>query len=267
MDVIIKYYNENPALLTYTLVILGVCIVLGIATVFAYKSIRRRRNDRMAQKQAFDAFHTVPEEEEEKTRNALQEQQAEEETTENAASTEEKPERQPQAQEKENKPARDELKSEAAIEKAPAKDKSEPEEKEAPPAREELKSEAAPEEEDKPKNTRYNGKWIIENEDGKFYAVLVASNGEVLLKTETYSALSGIKSGIETINKNIAKNNFALSTDKNGKYFFKLYSSSTRLLCISSVYGNRSMCERAVESVKRFSKTATIVKRSEIEKK
>ncbi len=113
---------------------------------------------------------------------------------------------------------------------------------------------------------RYSGKWIIYETDGAYTANLVASNGEVLLRSESYTALSGIKSGIETINKNIAKDNFAISIDKNGKYFFKLYSSSTRLLCISEVYGSKTLCENAIKSVKRFSETAVVVRHSEVEK-
>lgn len=106
--------------------------------------------------------------------------------------------------------------------------------------------------------TKYSGKWLIYKDNGKYAANLVASNGEVLLRTEPYTALSGIKSGIETIKNNIAKDNFAISVDKNGNYFFKLYSSSTRLLCVSEGYSNKSVLESAIESVKRFSKTAVI---------
>lgn len=106
--------------------------------------------------------------------------------------------------------------------------------------------------------TKYTGKWLIYTENGKYAANLVASNGEVLLRSESYTALSGIKSGIETIKNNIAKNNFAISVDKNGNFFFKLYSSSTRLLCISEGYSTKAVCESAIESVKRFSKTAVL---------
>lgn len=107
-------------------------------------------------------------------------------------------------------------------------------------------------------SVKYSGKWLIFKEDGKFAANLVASNGEVLLRSETYTALSGVKSGIETLKNNIFKNNFAISVDKNGNYFFKLYSSSTRLLCISEGYSSKAVCENAIESVKRFAKTAVI---------
>lgn len=108
------------------------------------------------------------------------------------------------------------------------------------------------------KPVKYSGKWLIYVDNGRYGANLVASNGEVLLRTETYTALSGIKSGIETIKNNVAKNNFAISLDKNGNYFFKLYSSSTRLLCISEGYSTKAVCESAIESVKRFAKTAVI---------
>lgn len=124
---------------------------------------------------------------------------------------------------------------------------------------------AKPQQENQP--IKYAGKWLIYKEDGKYAANLVASNGEVLLRSETYTALSGVKSGIETIKNNVAKNNFAISLDKNGNFFFKLYSSSTRLLCVSEGYSTKSVCESAIESVKRFSKTAVLeVKKEETDK-
>lgn len=108
------------------------------------------------------------------------------------------------------------------------------------------------------KPVKYSGKWLIYVENDRYAANLVASNGEVLLRSESYSALSGVKSGIETIKNNVAKNNFAISVDKNDNFFFKLYSSSTRLLCISEGYSTKTACESAIESVKRFAKTAVI---------
>lgn len=114
------------------------------------------------------------------------------------------------------------------------------------------------------KPVKYSGKWLIYVENDRYAANLVASNGEVLLRSESYSALSGVKSGIETIKNNVAKNNFAISVDKNDNFFFKLYSSSTRLLCISEGYSTKTACESAIESVKRFAKTAVIeVKKEE----
>lgn len=113
--------------------------------------------------------------------------------------------------------------------------------------------------EDKQTNEKYAGKWLICEEDTRFFAKLVASNGEIMLRTETYSSLSGVKSGIITVKNNVDANNYAISVDKNGKFFFKIFSTAKRLLCIGETYTTREQCEKAFASVKRFSKTAKIV--------
>ena len=105
----------------------------------------------------------------------------------------------------------------------------------------------------------YTGKWKIKQENSKFIAELQASNGGVLLRTETYASLTGVKGGIETIKKNIDDGNFAISSDKNGRYRFKLYSKLNRLICISEDYSSRAKCDKGIESVKRFAKTAYVI--------
>ena len=106
---------------------------------------------------------------------------------------------------------------------------------------------------------KYSGKWIINTFDGRFFADLKASNGEIMLRTESYSSLSGIKSGIDTLKKNIDMENYAISLDKNGNFVFKIFSTAKRLLCVGEGYSTREQCEKAFASVKRFSKTAVIV--------
>ena len=111
----------------------------------------------------------------------------------------------------------------------------------------------------KPVKKTYLGKWKIKNDGTKFYAELTASNGGLLLRTEQYTTLSGVKNGIETIKKNIENGNFAISVDKYGHYRFKLFSSSNRLICVSEDYSSRTKCENGIESVKRFAQSANIV--------
>lgn len=106
---------------------------------------------------------------------------------------------------------------------------------------------------------RYAGKWVIVTEDdGRLYAYLKASNGEKMLATEGYSSLSGIKSGIDTLKKNIQKDNYAINLDKNGNFVFKIFSGANRLLCVGEGYSTREQCEKAFSSVKRFAATAVI---------
>ena len=92
-----------------------------------------------------------------------------------------------------------------------------------------------------------------------FFAELTASNGGVLLRTEFYTTLSGVKNGIETIKKNVEFGNFKISTDKYGHFQFKLYSSVNRVICVSEDYSSKIKCENAIESVKRFASTANLV--------
>ena len=113
-------------------------------------------------------------------------------------------------------------------------------------------------EEEKTEIIKYAGKWIIYEEDGRYFADLKASNGELMLRTESYSSLSGIKSGIETLKKNIELENYAVNLDKNGNFVFKIFSTAKRLLCVGEGYSTREQCEKAFSSVKRFSKTAKI---------
>lgn len=105
----------------------------------------------------------------------------------------------------------------------------------------------------------YSGKWKIVREADGFYAVLIASNGGTLLQTELYRSLSSVKSGIETIKKNIDGGNFAISVDKYGHYRFKLFNRTNRLICVSEDYSSKSKCESGIESVKRFAKTETVI--------
>jgi uncharacterized protein YegP (UPF0339 family) len=71
--------------------------------------------------------------------------------------------------------------------------------------------------------------------------------------------MSGVKSGIETIKKNVESGNFAISIDKYDHYHFKLFSKSNKLICVSEDYSSKAKCESGIASVKRFATDATII--------
>ena len=81
----------------------------------------------------------------------------------------------------------------------------------------------------------------------------------MLLKTERYKSLSGVKNGIETIKRNVSGGNFAISIDKYGHYRFKLFNSTNRLICVSEDYSSKAKCENGIESVKRFALSASVI--------
>ncbi|MBO5889528.1 MAG: DUF1508 domain-containing protein [Clostridia bacterium] len=110
------------------------------------------------------------------------------------------------------------------------------------------------------KTTReYTGKWKIKKLENKYFAELTASNGGTLLKTESYTTLTGLKNGIETLKKNIEAGNIAISLDKYSHYHYKIFTSTNRLLCVSEDYSSKAKCENGISSVKRFSKSSTII--------
>lgn len=182
-------------------------------------------------------------------------------------------------------PVKEEVKEETAEEKpapapvpAPAPKKAA---KKATPKTEEKKEEAVAlydemkdaEEEDEAfydeneteKLAKYTGKWTIchiltedNSEDDMYFFELHASNGEKLLSSEEYTSYAGALRGIETHKANILKGNFRITLSKKGDYIFKLLSGKNMLLCMGENYSTRARCESAINSTKRFARTAVL---------
>ena len=112
---------------------------------------------------------------------------------------------------------------------------------------------------------RYRGKWVvcrIITEDNAseetYFFELHASNGEKLLSSEEYTTYNGAIRGIETHKNNILRGNFRITLSKKGDYIFKLLNGKNMLLCLGEHYATRARCEAAIESTKRFAKTAFV---------
>ena len=122
------------------------------------------------------------------------------------------------------------------------------------------------EEDETDKQAKYTGKWIVcrvvtddeKDEEEMYFFELHASNGEKLLSSEEYTSYNGALRGIETHRANILKNNFRITVSKKGDYIFKLLSGKNQLLCMGEHYATRARCESAIESAKRFAKTAIL---------
>ncbi len=112
---------------------------------------------------------------------------------------------------------------------------------------------------------RYNGKWQIcrvltddNAAEEMYFFELHASNGEKLLSSEEYTSYNGALRGIQTHKTNILRGNFKITLSKKGDYIFKLMSGKNMLLCMGENYPTKARCESAIESAKRFAKTAVI---------
>jgi len=115
-----------------------------------------------------------------------------------------------------------------------------------------------PKKEEKPAK-KLLGKWIVEiKSDNEYVSCLLASNGEIMLGSETYSTEEGARNGIETIIKGVETGKFVIYQDKNKNYYYKLKSAGNRLLCVGEIYKSEDQCLKAVESVKRIAKDSPV---------
>lgn len=104
------------------------------------------------------------------------------------------------------------------------------------------------------------GKWVIyEEERGGFGFKLLASNGEVMLKSSSpYASPTSAKSGIKTYQDNIAANRLSIVETKSGSFFVQINNGSNRLLATSADYKTRSSCESAADSIRRWAASTVI---------
>lgn len=105
----------------------------------------------------------------------------------------------------------------------------------------------------------YTGKWKIELVDDMYIANLYASNGELLLVSESYTTELSAKNAMENIKKNALASNFVIDKDKTDRYYYKLRNSQKTILCVGETYDSIDSCISAIESVRKFCNSAKLV--------
>jgi len=109
-------------------------------------------------------------------------------------------------------------------------------------------------------NQNANGKYQLVKEDEKSYFIkLVASNGQVLLVSQSYASKQSAINGLEAIQNAISNQNFTISKDKQNRYQFNLYSNNKQLLVSGETYPVKQSCLSAIQSVLRFAEKAKFV--------
>ena len=127
------------------------------------------------------------------------------------------------------------------------------------PIIEQEKTENKIEESSKKEPKTKSGRWVIEKKgEGEYISTLLASNGELMLTSETYASEEGARNGVSTIINAVDSGKFIVYQDKNKNYYCKLKTASNRLLCVSEIYDNEGRCLMAIESIKRFAKESPI---------
>lgn len=97
------------------------------------------------------------------------------------------------------------------------------------------------------------GKFTLKKgSSGKFIFSLKASNGQVILTSQTYSDKRSAMNGIESARKNAGKDaNFERRTAKNGQPYFVLKAANTQIIGQSEMYSTKATMENGIASVRR----------------
>jgi uncharacterized protein YegP (UPF0339 family) len=94
----------------------------------------------------------------------------------------------------------------------------------------------------------------------KFYFNLKARNGQVILTSQGYANKSGVKNGVNSVQKNCSNDNcFEKKVAKNGKHHFNLLSSNKKIIGSSQMYASKSSMESGIRAVKRVAPDAIVV--------
>ena len=113
------------------------------------------------------------------------------------------------------------------------------------------------------------GKFVVKNTNTGIKFDLKATNGEVILTSEVYTAKASCLNGIESVKKNapiaavedqtkedfeVQKNpKFEIYQDKAGEFRFRLKARNGEIIGISEGYKAMKSCVNGIESVKKNS--------------
>lgn len=165
-------------------------------------------------------------------------------------------EEEPVVEVKEEVPAEEEKVEEKPVEEIKVEAPKKATKKAAPKA----KKEEEPVVEEKAKRTvKVAGKYVIVQEGPNWRYKLKASNGEVIIVSEPYTSEKAVRTGIETLKKNIEISRCDIVEDKHGLFSFRVITKQGRCLATSANYKTKVRAESASESYKRWATSETII--------
>lgn len=165
---------------------------------------------------------------------------------------------------------KEEVAEEVTEEETPVEETEEPAEEESPVEETEETKEEAPVaavktdekesyDEDEEKERAVKGKYVIVSEGPNYRYKLKASNGEVIIVSEPYTSEKSVRTGIETLKKNLDTSRCDVVEDKHGLFSFRVMTPQGRCLATSANYSTKASATNAIESYKRWAKSENIV--------
>lgn len=103
--------------------------------------------------------------------------------------------------------------------------------------------------------SKFEIKYAVNNQ---YYWVFKASNGETIIKSETYTTKDGCKNGIYSSKVSVNDSNFDRKNSINYQYYFNQRANNYQVLGTSETYTTSYNRDYAIEIVKREAPTASI---------
>jgi uncharacterized protein YegP (UPF0339 family) len=95
--------------------------------------------------------------------------------------------------------------------------------------------------------------------NGEHFFNLKASNGEVILTSETYKARAGALNGIEAVRKNApVDHRYEKKASSSGKPFFVLKSGNHQVIGRSEMYESEKACASGIKAVMKAAPAAKL---------
>lgn len=108
------------------------------------------------------------------------------------------------------------------------------------------------------------GKFELKKSGSGYRFNLKASNGQVILSSQTYKSKESCLNGIESVKKNAVKASaFKVEEAKNGKPYFNLKASNGEIIGTSQMYSSKETCQNGIDSVQRNAPEASVVEIAE----
>ena len=87
--------------------------------------------------------------------------------------------------------------------------------------------------------------------DGRHYFNLMAANGENVLRSQGYTALASVETGVASVLANgYDKRNFDVLEANNGDWYFNLVAGNGEVIGTSELYASKSNAERGARTVR-----------------
>ena len=119
------------------------------------------------------------------------------------------------------------------------------------------------------------GKFIVKTTKAGFRFNLLATNGQVIAVSETYSSEDACLNGIESVRTSclgpvenqtvenfevLTHPKFEVYTDKAGEFRFRLKARNGEIIATGESYKAKPSCLNGIESIRRYAPEAEVVK-------